>query len=597
MKDIKKSFDLFLDQSGVDEVVAGYEELAADDAARKKFNSDVFNILGQHVPQVLFALGLGTLFGGIIKEHALAMGNHSGGDASHGDGHLGIDALNHGGAGGAHEFLGPMSNASADWVAKHVAFDAKSVAHAEWGGESDGLGVEAHYGLPGPITGLEKLDDPKFMEAGNLILEQLSKARPELNINGWTELTQIGMQGAFDFVGNSPMGESYARPHIPSSVYYGSMLIARHTDVNGVERFAIVMGADPQKGTLHVERDIEKMKKSFGVIFPEDEDGDGVYTDGANPIFRLSPDGKTVAIIDPTTGQSNDLVTNWSAVKETSGNLIISTATPFVGELTPVDPELTPEELATMDKIEKNMFTDPVENVNVGGVTINGAFAVAESASQAGVGELTMPDQLGAEILSEAVFRLDFYHGNNPHDTKVEPTDADRAEFFDRWAKVQRGELPCSAIQVRPSSFDAQVAGPDQQQIPLEIMCGNGAPSAGARQIDGLEVQIVKGFGEVNEAEQRFEHDEGYPRMVLTGAKSMGDGFETEVDGTTLRIKVGLIWKLNNPSLNVAMLISNMFDWLRVNNGKPTQFLKQNNQDGDTGREWIEAGFEIKDSK
>jgi hypothetical protein len=270
----------------------------------------------------------------------------------------------------------------------------------------------------------------------------------------------------------------------------------------------------------------------------------------------------------------------------------IPTVTPTV--LPAFTPTPTPGfDPKTMDKPEKIMFIDPVENVNVGGVTINGAFAVAESAFQAGVHEVTMPDELGGEILSEAVF----YHGNNPHATNVEPTETDRAEFFERWAKVQNGELPCSAIQVRPFAFDAKVAGAEQQQIPLEIMCGKGVSSAGARQIDKIEIQIVKGYGTVNEAEQRFEHSIDYPRMVLTGAKSMGDGYETELDGKTLRIKVGINYKMNNLPISVGSFISNMFDWLRINNGNSTQSLKRNEQDGNTAEEWIAAGLVVKENK
>ena len=249
----------------------------------------------------------------------------------------------------------------------------------------------------------------------------------------------------------------------------------------------------------------------------------------------------------------------------------------------------------TMDKIEKIMFSDPVENVTYNDVIINGAFDVAESAYQVGVHEVTMPDALGAEILSEAVFTLWYYHGPNPHKTTDVPTDAERAEFFKIWAEVQKGERPCSDIQVNPFAFDADVPGLEQKQMPLEIMCGAGQVSEGARGISEIEVQYIEAISRYNDDLKRFEMDSSLPRVIPTDIKDTGAGFETEVDGDRLRIKIALPHQVSsNYERNTASTTYKLFTWLKRNDGRSEQYLAPSSTNLKNGDDLISSGFDVK---
>ncbi len=143
-KDSRQSFDEFYSPTDVAEVVSGYEELAAADARSRKFNSDVFGILSKHVPQVLFAIGIGVVVGGLVRGEAKAAGH----DGFHGGRHVGPDDS---GDGGNHTSIGSTQILRTDgmqaWFDSHIMKGLESNVPEKSMLDATGLSFESLWGL------------------------------------------------------------------------------------------------------------------------------------------------------------------------------------------------------------------------------------------------------------------------------------------------------------------------------------------------------------------------------------------------------------------------------------------------------------------
>jgi len=261
------------------------------------------------------------------------------------------------------------------------------------------------------------------------------------------------------------------------------------------------------------------------------------------------------------------------------------TATPMAGAPEPVltfDPK-------TMDKVETITSTDIVENaVAPGGAVVNGSFNLAESVTGTKlVSKIDVTDKFGAEMFLKIAYILS-------HQGQGQPTDEQLQAYGEQLLKVQSGEAPCSTVEAKTFAFDATIPGDKQLPMILQMFCGAGQVSEGARRIDSIEVVYFNDWV-VDEEHDKYVASSDMPRVAVPDSGRGGAAFEAEVDGPTLRIKVGVGVRFDaNPEWSIARNTALLFDWLNRNTSQEpfTNFNPANSHDRE-GKRLISDGFSV----
>ncbi|MBI3174065.1 MAG: hypothetical protein HYZ25_10115 [Chloroflexi bacterium] len=107
--------------------------------------------------------------------------------------------------------------------------------------------------------------------------------------------------------------------------------------------------------------------------------------------------------------------------------------------------------------------TDTIENYQYGknGPVVSASVYVDQSAWIHGVQEVTMPDELLAELNMRALHAL--FMPNEADD------EASLKTFAERWSKVQKGELPAKELEVTVNIFDANKNATEGEQVMLAL--------------------------------------------------------------------------------------------------------------------------------
>lgn len=288
----------------------------------------------------------------------------------------------------------------------------------------------------------------------------------------------------------------------------------------------------------------------------------------------------------------------------------VSPNTPTVSETAPATPTISAPTATATETSAVNTYDRPLEIISTDLVTnievqfkldeeivrptVNGLFKVDKTAEkQSRLQEVSVPDSLGGKLLFQVAAWLDWFHGNNPH-TGANPTDKDLAEFATRLEKVQSGKESCATVQSTIFAFDAQVPGDRMTEMKVALFCGGGDVPEGVRRIDNVEIVYVSGYTwNLNKSALITRPD--MPRFTVT-ASNGGYGFESEVDGTTLRLKVGLDFLTvpTNVDRKTAKYTAFLLRWLAINNGQPNQKMKAGDAYVNVGDGYILQGFSAK---
>ena len=261
------------------------------------------------------------------------------------------------------------------------------------------------------------------------------------------------------------------------------------------------------------------------------------------------------------------------------------TATPMTGAPEPVltfDPK-------TMDKVEKITSTDKIESVTApGGAVVNGSFNLAESVTGTGlVSKIDVTDQFGADMFLKIAYILS-------HQGQGQPTDEQVKAYDEQLLRVQNGANPCSTVEARTYAFDANVPGDKQLPMTLQMFCENGEVNEGAQRIDSIEVVYFSDWN-FDEEKGKYVAPPDRPRIAVPRSGSGSAAFEIEVDGTTLRIKVGVSARFDrNPEWSMATTTSLLFDWLNRNTSEvPFTNFDATNAYANKGKQLISVGFSV----
>jgi len=262
------------------------------------------------------------------------------------------------------------------------------------------------------------------------------------------------------------------------------------------------------------------------------------------------------------------------------------TATPMTGAPEPVltfDPK-------TMDKVETITSTDIVENaVAPGGAVVNGSFNLAESVTGTGlVSKIDVTNEFGANMFLKIAYILS-------HQGQGQPTDEQLKAYGEQLLKVQSGKDSCSTVEARTFAFDATIPGDKQLPMILQMFCGAGQVSEGARPIDSMEVVYFNDWV-VDEEHDKYIASSDMPRVAVPQSGGGSAAFEAEVDGSTLRIKVGVSARFDkNPEWSMATTTSLLFDWLDKNGSEiPFTNFNSNNSYANKGKRLVASGFSVK---
>jgi len=257
----------------------------------------------------------------------------------------------------------------------------------------------------------------------------------------------------------------------------------------------------------------------------------------------------------------------------------------------PATPEATPAfDPKTMDKVEPITSTDKIDGVVIpGGAIVQGSFNLAESVTNTKlVNRIDVTDEFGASALLTIAYILS-------HQGQGQPTDEQLKDYGEQLLKVQNGTAPCSTVEARTFAFDAHVPGDKQLPVTLQMFCGAGQVSESARRIDSIELVYLNNW-DVNEEQDKYVAPEDMPRLAVPRSGSGSAAFEVEVDGVTLRIKVGVSARFDrNPEWSMATTTSLLFDWLGRNVSEtPWANFDSNNSYANKGKQLVVSGFSVK---
>jgi len=273
----------------------------------------------------------------------------------------------------------------------------------------------------------------------------------------------------------------------------------------------------------------------------------------------------------------------------TSSLQVLEQTLPTATASEPIKDESTPVfDLNTTDKIEIISFTERLDNVlTPGGAVVSGSFNLGESIIRTGkLSEINITDALGGKLLLRIAYVLS-------HQKQDEPTNQQLEEYGQVLAKVQQGDLPCSATEADTYAFDKNVPGTNQLPMKLQMFCGQGQLTEGATLIDNIVVTYMNIGWEIDEAADKYIIPETMPRLAAPLDGSGGCAYEIEVDDTTLQIKVVVSarWGVN-PEWQLATNTELMFYWLQRNDEAiPLQRFSSNNSFANKGKKLINEGF------
>lgn len=477
----------------------------------------------------------------------------------------------------------------------HLDGHALSADQIYYGGSEGNLSLQIPHIEIGPYYGF--LDAPQVVHETNDIL--MNNATTEVigsiqgtNLGEW-EIHVLGITGS---------GRIQHANNLPGSEFDGQaetrLMGLGMNRTTGEARF--VFQYNSGDGTLNAvrPRDVAGFVASgeyaaipaFKTTYP---DGSSLFVwhsqNGDIPVAKLSPDGHTMTLEYPgeepiPCNVSDGLRASMMQMVKYESATSVATATPVVGgEATPIfDP-------ATMDKVEIITSTDKVEGaVAPGGAIVQGSLNLGESVTNTHlVSKIDVTDEFGANTFLKIAYILS-------HQGQGQPTDEQLRAYGEQLLKVQNGADSCSTVEARTFAFDANVPGDKQLPMTLQMFCGAGQVSEGARKIDSIEVVYINDW-DVNEEQGKYVAPQDRPRLAVPRSGGGGAAFEVEVDGAVLRIKVGVSARFDaNPEWSIARNTALLFEWLNRNDSQePFVNFNPTNANDREGKRLIERGFSV----